>query len=274
MHKKITATRQAAFLKALAETGNQTLAAERAKVSRSWVLLHRKRDAGFDAAVREACAGFARRERDGTRPPRGWGHLDGVALVVRGTGDGIGGRRRVQIARARLKQWDAPTEDRFLHVLAATCNVKAACAAVGLTQTSAYEHRKRWPAFGERWDMVVMVSSERIECSLLRAGHSLNASDAVPVDVPITGMTAEQALMTLRLYRQGPRQGRHPAGRPPRRATIAETCEALEKAIARFDRQKARRAAREARGGARSPGEGAARPHPPLDPLPERERKK
>jgi hypothetical protein len=58
----------------------------------------------------------------------------------------------VQIARARLHQWDARVEDRFIETLAATCNVKAACAAVGMTQTSAYEHRKRWRAFAARWD--------------------------------------------------------------------------------------------------------------------------
>lgn len=257
MSAKISAARRSAFLKALEETGNQTLAAERAKVSRSWVLLHRKRDAGFDAAVRRACLDFARHERErvargersGNGPPSGWGHLDGVALVVRGTGDGIGGRRRVQIARARLKQWDARAEDRFLEVLAATCNVKAGCAAVGLTAASAYEHRKRWPAFAARWDQVVAWSSERIECGLLQAGANLYSSDEVPMDVPITEMTAEQALMTLRLHRQSPRPGRRPPGRPPRVASLEEATAAIRKALAKYERQQARRAAREGRAG-------------------------
>jgi len=102
MSAKISAARKAAFLKALAERGNFTLSAEKAKVSRSWVLLHRKADAAFDAACREAVA--AAKARLGAhperRPPSGWGHLDGVELVVRGTNG-----RRVQIARARLHQW-------------------------------------------------------------------------------------------------------------------------------------------------------------------------
>jgi hypothetical protein len=55
MSKKISAARAAAFLKAVQETGHQTLAAERAKVSRSWVLVHRKREPGFEAAVQKAC---------------------------------------------------------------------------------------------------------------------------------------------------------------------------------------------------------------------------
>ena len=41
--------------------------------------------------------------------------------------------RRVQIARARVKQWTPRVEDRFLATLAATCNVKAACAEVRMT---------------------------------------------------------------------------------------------------------------------------------------------
>ena len=36
-----------AFFATLAATGNQTLAAERAKVSRSWVTLHRSADPAF-----------------------------------------------------------------------------------------------------------------------------------------------------------------------------------------------------------------------------------
>ena len=35
-------------------------------------------------------------------------------LVVRGTG-GTGGGKRVQIARARLKQWSPRVEERFLN---------------------------------------------------------------------------------------------------------------------------------------------------------------
>ena len=182
------------------------------------------------------------------RPPVGWGHLDGVELVVRGTGDGIGGRRRVQIARARLKGWNAHSEDRFLEALAATCNVKAACAAVGLSAASAYHHRGRWPGFARRWDAVATVASERIEAGLFQAGANLDSSDHVPVDVPITGMTADHALQLLRLFHSAPRPGRR-AGRPVEVASIAETCRALEEALAKHRRQRARREARGATGG-------------------------
>ena len=51
MTKAFGERRRAAFLQALAETGNRTIAAARAKVSQSWVTLHRAEDPGFRAAM-------------------------------------------------------------------------------------------------------------------------------------------------------------------------------------------------------------------------------
>src|ERR1044072_833514 len=170
---KMSPARRAAFLKAVRETGNQTLAAERAKVSRSWVQLHRSTDPEFDAEVRAAIAvakaSFAKlRMSGGSEPPRGWGFLDGEERVVRGTNG-----RRVQVARARLRQWTPRSEDRFLAVLSATCNVDAACAEVGLSPASVYEHRKRWPAFGARWNAAIAAGGERLDGGLAAGAIAL-----------------------------------------------------------------------------------------------------
>ena len=147
MTVKMGERRRAAFLRALAASGNQTLAAEQACVSRSWVCKERAASPAFDAEVRALIAAADARLRggEGNAPPRGWGHLDGVELVVRGTHG-----RRVQIARARAGQWTARTETRFLEVLGATCNAKAAYAAAGKSKGSAYGHKRRWPGFGRR----------------------------------------------------------------------------------------------------------------------------
>jgi hypothetical protein len=251
MHKKITATRQAAFLKAVRESGNQTLAAERAKVSRSWVTLHRSRDAGFDAAVREACLDFAGQERErgsgSNRPPRGWGHLDGVELVVRGTGgsalrpagDGRKGGKRVQIARARLHQWDARVEDRFLETLAATCNVKAACAAVGMTQTSAYNHRKRWRAFAARWDEAEEIGDSRIAAALTAGGINLFSSRGrVSCDTPIPTMTVAEAIHVLAMHQRRTRGiGKRP-GRSPREPRIEDVHAWISRKLDAIERER------------------------------------
>ena len=88
MSAKISASRRAAFLKALGETGNQTLSAERAKVSRSWVTAQRARDAGFDGAVRAAIEAARERLRPAPLPFRGVSGWDSPRLSLDPAGQG------------------------------------------------------------------------------------------------------------------------------------------------------------------------------------------
>lgn len=217
MHRKMREARKKAFLKALAETGNFTLAAERAKVSRSWVLKARKAEPGFDAACEAAVwESFARLGGQDVNRPAGrrWGHLDGVELVVRGSN-----RRRVQIARARVRQFSPRTEDRFLSVLAATGSVKAAYKAAGMSKSAAYSHRKRWPGFAARWDAALADSEVRLEFALVGAmGANPFSAEEPPEAAPVPPMHPEEMLHSLRMnqYRLhgiGKRPGRR--GRPP-----------------------------------------------------------
>ena len=218
MTAKFGEARRRAFLLALEATGNQTLAAERAKVSRSWVTLHRSGDAAFRRAMDQAVAAAKERlvlrqaqdARPGCKPPTGWGYLDGEELVVKGAGgsalrDAAGAapqddpstgsgraRRRVQIARARIKQWSPRVEKRFLETLSATCNVKAACAEVGLTPASAYAHKKRWQGFADRWKQALEDGYTQLEAGLIfAAGNFLSGEPEVG---PITGVTMTHAL--------------------------------------------------------------------------------
>ena len=202
MTRKFGQARRDAFLAALRETGNRTLAAERAKVSQSWVTLHRSRDPAF----RRACEEALRQARDRLgahperKPPSGWGFLDGEELVVKGTG-GAGGGKRVQIARARLRQWTPRAEERFLAALAATCNVKAACAEVGLTAASAYNHRRRWQRFAERWDEALGIGYEQLELGLIEQACNLFSGEG-PVEAgPIRGMTVGHAIHLLHMHK-------------------------------------------------------------------------
>lgn len=206
MSAKTSPVRRAAFMAVVAETGNRTLACERAKVSQSWVTLHRATDPAFRAEL-EAAVATARARLSGLRaagasmaPGRGWGSQGGEELVARG-----GNGRRTQIARARLKQWTPRVEQRFLEVLAGSANVKAACAAVGLTQASAYNHRHRWSSFRERWDKALETGYVRIETAMIgQLGAMLGAetdadeyeSGATP-DLTITHMTVDAALQAM-----------------------------------------------------------------------------
>lgn len=258
MTAKHGAARRRAFLCALAATGNQTLAAERAKVSRSWVQFHRSADAAFRRAMDDAVAEARARlgPHGARRPSTGWGYLDGEELVVKGIGGSGGGDaggagcgRRVQIARSRLKQWSPRTETRFLEALSATCNVRAACAEVGLTPASAYAHRKRWQGFADRWKQALDDGYTQLEAGLVfAAGNFLSGEPEVG---PITGVTMAHA---LELWESRGRQERALAGRrrhgtlrerEPDMAEVGEHIRRAVKAIKTHDPAKLARARRE-----------------------------
>lgn len=85
MARRIDEARREAYFRALSETGNQAIAAERARVSLAWAKRLRRCDPGFAARI-DAARAAARRvlsNAGGVTPPRGWGSLDGEELVVR-----------------------------------------------------------------------------------------------------------------------------------------------------------------------------------------------
>jgi hypothetical protein len=245
MTRKTSPSRRAAFLAALAASGNQTIAAERAKVSRSWVVQHRARDPAFDAAVREAVRQARDRLLDHPQqaPALGWGAQAGEELVVKGTG-GSGGGKRVQVARARLRQWTPRTEIRFLAALGHGANVKAACAVVGLTQASAYNHRNRWPDFARRWDEVLEEAMMKLEWALLfRGGNPLSLPNA-PIVPTIRDMTASEAIYLLEMHQRRQRGEPRQWGRPPRELTMEEVRPVIMRRIEIVERREARERAR------------------------------
>lgn len=229
MTRKFTQARKDAFLRAVADTGNQTLAAERAKVSRSWVQSQRSHDPAFRAAIEQAVAEAkaALLQGQGERDGNGAGYANGAELVVRGTG-GAGGKR-VQVARARVKQWSPRAEERFLETLAATCNVKAACAEVGLTAASAYNHRQRWPAFARRWDAAVELGYIMLEGVLVEAAANLYSEQELAEPGPIRNMTADQAIHLLHMHQHHVRR----IGKAPGRAVRAPDPDAMRASILR-----------------------------------------
>lgn len=198
MSRKTSPARRAAFLRAVAETGNQTIAAERAKVSRSWVQLQRSTDPRFKAEVAAAVAEAKARLSGAAscKPPAKWGAQEGEELVLRG-----GRGKRVQIARARLQQWTPRLEDRFIRALTATCNVKLACRAVGLSAPSAYKHAERWPAFAGRWDAAIPAGWTNVDSALVTGAIALLDPEVDPPEA-LGPMTVDQAIRLVGLHQR------------------------------------------------------------------------
>ena len=201
MSRKFSPQRRNAFLAALRATGNQTLAAERAGVSLSWVAaapderssVQRRRAEGdrgsrggpsrhgFDRLGRSSGVSGAR----SSKPPPRWAWHDGEELVVAGRADGPR-----KIVRARIGQWTPRLEARFCAALRQCCNVALACRAVGLSAAAAYRHRARWPtspAAGTRRSRPGGNSWRRYESGgdrLARSGPGMAGGFAVgPVSV-------------------------------------------------------------------------------------------
>lgn len=224
MSAKTSPQRRAAFFRALRETGNQTLACERAKVSRSWMSLQRSTDPQFKADVAAAVEEAKEKLRwapdrargDGScRPSARWAFQDGEELVVRGSRG-----RRVQVARARLHQWTPRVEARFLALLERTCNLRLALREVGLSAQSLHEHRKRWPAFDERCEDALDIGYWRLDGGVVTAGLvGLNPRLAEEFDLSppmVAPMSADDALRLLRLHerrRWDAERGIGPGGR-------------------------------------------------------------
>ena len=104
----------------------------------------------------------------------------------------------MQIGRAREKQWTARVEKRFLSALASTCNVKAACAEVGMGVVSAYNHRRRWPLFASAWAKAEETGFLRLEAALVAAAAGIGEEPEFEPDIPIEGMTVWHAMQLAR----------------------------------------------------------------------------
>lgn len=227
MSKKTSEARKRAFFAALAETGNQTISAERARVSRSWVILHRRTDPAFRARMEAVLAEARARLADAAeqRPAHEkWRGFKGETLVLRG-----GNRRQVQIMRARLKEWTPRIEARFLRTLAASCNVKAACAAVGMSRESAYARRARWHSFARRWEQALDIGYTRLEFALVENAGNMLEGVKVDPEAPIPPMTVAQAIQLLGLHRRKVKLGYHGV----HRASKPTDVEALKAEIVR-----------------------------------------
>lgn len=88
--------------------------------------------------------------------------------------------RALQKRAVRHDGWTRARRQLFLDTLAGTCNVRIAIAATGLSVSTAYQLRRRDPAFAELWKEALTIGYERLEEALLQ--RALEGVNAIEID--------------------------------------------------------------------------------------------
>lgn len=121
-----------------------------------------------------------------------------------------GNRRKLQLRRARGRRLFGPRlKARFLEHLAATCNVAASCAAIGVAVGTVYAHRAKDPGFREDWERALEQGYARLETALVeRAIRGIERAELrgdLVVDGPeaVERVDWDRAMDLLRQHRRG-----------------------------------------------------------------------
>lgn len=73
----------------------------------------------------------------------------------------------MRLRKAARRDWSAKKEQAFLATLADTCNVREACRAAKVSDTTAYRRRKDDAAFRAAWLAAIATAYQRLELVLL-----------------------------------------------------------------------------------------------------------
>ena len=272
-HRVDTARRCADFLAALARTANVRLALKEAGVSAYWAYRRRKADPDFDArwrtAVRTGRRDLAHAKAACARDPAANrpGAADGLVMV------GSSGKGTLRLERVKACSFTEAKRVVFLAALRATCNVKAAARAAGVSAHGVYLRYHADAALRAEWEAALIEGRVHLEMALLAAGRALfdvpgvdrdGRAQAEPAPVAVTGMDAKVALQLLRLH--APRDA---AGQMRGRWVKPTDAEATRREI--MAKVAAVRAAREASAGADRGDTSVGRPGA-LPPAPSRKR--
>ena len=210
------------FFAALESTGNVRAAAERCGFSPATVYALKRSRADFKARWEAVAAGCPRTPSGSIlRHARG-GHVKRIRCI---------------------SQWSEETEEQFLDVLAATCNVRFSAEAAGVGHTSVYRQRRLRPDFARKWQAVLEQSYDRLDMALIEAANAAIEGGLPDGDRPFPEMTIDQAIRLLQLHRASVTgAGRRPGwkGGPTRgidhyRASIARKIEAIRRARSEGD---------------------------------------
>jgi hypothetical protein len=237
-YHRLTAEERGRFLQVLRETGNRKAAA--AAIGVDPRLMDQRRefdpelDRDWEAAVEEAHRGLS-----GATGPFDCPQEGRLNMIKRGK------RGRLQLVSTGEDRWNAAVERRFLEALRVCGSVRAAARAVGFSEGTIWQRRRKWPAFAKALDELL----EEVELALeFRLG--CQGSDVVPAEDEEAGTGGSlapvesppfdpEAAMRFLKWREEKRRGRRrtPHAKPP---SIEEVTEKIVRRVEAIKRHRAR----------------------------------
>jgi hypothetical protein len=111
--------------------------------------------------------------------------------------------RGSQKAKPKRRAFTEARRKRFLNHFAASCNVRAAARAVGISEGCVDAWRKKDPQFNAAWKEALELGYARLEAELLAgARKALTIRPRKDAAVRVGTMSAETALRVLEAYRR------------------------------------------------------------------------
>lgn len=179
------------FLKALGQTGNVRLAAERAGVDFSTAYQRRKRHGDFAERWEGALGQFKEYAIGVLRERHGWSGKGAARIPLHHPADGsplhavrgeeLLARPDGKVARVGQSRWTKRSEETFLLELTATGSVSLAAKAAGFSTQAVYRRRMKDRHFGAAWEAAVETGTARVRSYLVEAATRTFDPDELPI---------------------------------------------------------------------------------------------
>jgi hypothetical protein len=241
--RRLSGAKREKFLEVLGQTGNRATAAAAIGVEPRLMDQRRRFDPTLDSDWTAAVAQADRRlsGADGPFDCIGGGGMN----VVRRGRDG-----HLQIVRAGPKRWSRKIEDRYLAALSLYGNFAAAARAIGFSESSAIQRRRKWPDFARRIEEALDEADLAIEFRLAHEANDVRAfgnvsddsgaADGLPaVETKDSKFDPDFALRYLK-WRQEKKAGRGRRGRAPEPPSIEAVTEKIVKRVEAIRKHRAR----------------------------------
>ncbi|MFL6846593.1 MAG: hypothetical protein ACJ8ER_17140 [Allosphingosinicella sp.] len=234
-YKRLTAEERARFLAVLRETGNRKAAAAAIGVEPRLMDQRREHDPELDREWEEAVEA-ANRGLAQAQGPFDCPQDSGLGMIRRGK------KGRLQRVATGENRWNGAVERRFMDALRATGSVAAAARAVGFSEGSIWDRRRKQPGFAEAMEKLLEEAELSLELRLACTSRDALADEAgaegrVAPAVP-ERFDPEAALRFLK-WREEKRRGkrRTPWAKPP---SIDEVTAKIIRQVEAIKRQRER----------------------------------